>query len=278
MAVNEIADLTPAEYESIRKLVYDRSGIDLGDKKMQLVRSRLAKRVRELEFETFGEYFQHARNDASGQELTRLLDAISTNTTHLFREHRHFEFLAERLREWHGAAGRGGAPIRIWSAGCSSGDEPYSISMTALEALGGNPKAVKILATDLSTRMLAKAQCGLFEAPRVANVPPAMKAKYLAQRSGHGETVYEAAPAIRALITFGAFNLMTEKFPFRNPFDVIFCRNVMIYFDRRTQEGLVRRFAGVLRSGGYLLIGHSESLNNITQPLRYVQPTIYQKP
>jgi len=277
--ITEAKDLTKREYQLIAALVYEKSGINLGDQKMQLVRTRLNKRLREGNFRTFREYYQFVKEDESGRELTALIDAISTNTTHLFRENKHFEFLAERFDEWLSPEARRREPIRIWSAGCSSGEEPYSIAITAREALERNRRGqVKILATDISTRVLAKAQEGVFDAERLATVPKSYRRKYFQRKGPRDAERFEIVPAVRELITFARFNLMTPQFPFRNPFDVIFCRNVMIYFDKPTQEGLVRRYAHALRPGGYLLIGHSESLNSISHELAYVAPTIYRKP
>jgi chemotaxis protein methyltransferase CheR len=273
-------DLTPAEYRLFRDLVYEHSGIELGARKMQLVRSRLARRVRAGGFASFGEYYRYVRADASGGELTRLIDAISTNTTHLFREARHFEFLRDRLREWTAPqATPRSTTIRIWSAACSSGEEPYSIAITAAEALGErNAHTVKILATDISTAMLERARGGVFRPDRIGATPPEIVAKYFSRSQRNERVEFTIRDDVRRMITFSQFNLMSAAFPFRNPFDVIFCRNVMMYFDHSTQEKLVRRFARHLRPGGYLLIGHAESLSGRSHPFKYVAPTTYQMP
>jgi chemotaxis protein methyltransferase CheR len=278
--VGDIQDLSREDYESIRRLVYETSGINLGDQKMQLVRARLGKRLRAGNFKSFRDYYDHVTGDPTGRELCSLLDAISTNTTHLFREMRHFDLLHNLIegwvsdRRWRSA----NSTLRIWSAGCSSGEEPYSLAMTAHDALQGHPGLeLKLLATDISVDMLTRAQAGLFDAHRVGTVPAAYRCRYLRKVHAKGQMLLEIAPEVRGLITFARFNLMTPTFPFKQGFHVIFCRNVMIYFDRATQTTLVNKFAAHLRPGGHLMIGHSESLNNIHQPLAYVEPTVYRK-
>ncbi len=278
--ITEVKDLTRKEYELIARLVYEKSGIHLGNEKMPLVRARLGKRVRQGNFTSFRSYYDHVSQDPTGEELCQLLDAISTNTTHLFREDRHFKFLREVIRNWAGDKQwrRTHSAVRIWSAGCSSGEEPHSIAMVVHDALQDYPNLEKkVLATDLSTQMLSKAKLGLYETHRVGTVPPQFRQRYFTSVRQGQDTHLQLVPDLRRLISFGRFNLMTPTFPFKHGFDVIFCRNVMIYFDRPTQEQLVRRFAGQLHDGGYLLIGHSESLSNIEHSLEYVEPTVYRK-
>jgi chemotaxis protein methyltransferase CheR len=278
--LTEIQDLTRKDYEAVRKLVYAKSGINLGEQKMQLVRARLGKIVRKGGFSSFREYLHYVENDKTGEQLTHLLDAISTNTTHLFRENRHFQLLEKIIIEtvtdknWR----RQYSSFRIWSAACSSGEEPHSMAMIAHHAIQKVQQTeVKILATDISTQMLTKASQGLYEVHRVGTVPPELKNKYLRKVSHNGSTYLQIVPEIRRMITFARFNLMTPTFSFRHGFDVIFCRNVMIYFDRQTQESLVNKLSGQLHSGGHLMIGHSESLNGTNHPLTYVEPTVYRK-
>jgi len=276
----EVRDLTRKEYELFRKLVYAKSGINLGDQKMQLVRARLGKRLRQCGFKTFKDYYDHIIDDPTGEELSTLLDAISTNTTHLFRESHHFDFLKQIITGW--TADRrwciGNKELRIWSAGCSSGEEPHSIAMLAYETLRSHPAIeLKLLATDISVQMLSRAKLGLYEPHRVGTVPPALKTRYLMKVRHDGQNMVQLIPELRRLITFTRFNLMRPTFSFRHGFDVIFCRNVMIYFDKPTQQSLVAKFTHHLKSGGYLMIGHSESLNPIQHSLSYVEPTIYRK-
>ncbi len=272
-------ELTRKEYELFRRLIYEKSGIDLGDQKQQLVRARLGKRLRGSDFKSYGAYYEYVKNDASGDELSGLIDAISTNTTHLFREKQHFDFLSRNLEQQAQNQRRRLAndALRIWSAGCSSGDEPYSIAMTVDDALSTSRRDWKILATDISTKVLEQARAGIYEQHRLGTVPPPYRQRYFARASGDDRTHVQVKASLRGRITFAHFNLMMPTFPFRQGFNYIFCRNVMIYFDRQTQERLVAKYAAHLRPGGYLLIGHSESLNGIQHPLSYVQPTIYQK-
>ncbi len=276
----EVTDLTDGEYQLFRKLVYAESGIALGDQKMQLVRARLGKRLRQGEFRSYKEYYNYVVNDRTGEELCGLLDAISTNTTHLFRESRHFDLLKDIVARWAGDRTKRATnrTLRIWSAGCSSGEEPYSLVMVAHDALRDHPTLeLKVLATDLSIRMLSRAKLGIFEPHRVGTVPPALKNRYLAKIQQDGQTLLQVVPELRRLVTFARFNLMTPSFPFRHGFHVIFCRNVMIYFDRPTQQALVNKFVDQLQDGGYFMIGHSESLSGTEHPLSYVEPTVYRK-
>ncbi len=276
----EAQDLTRDDYELIRRLVYSQSGINLGDNKVQLVRARLGKRVRQGNFRSFREYYRHVEADPSGQALCEMLDAISTNTTHLFREIRHFNLLQTILIGWLASPAwrRHHDGLRIWSAGCSSGEEPYSIAMVAHAAVEHQSGVdLKILATDLSLHMLSRAKLGLYETHRVGTVPPKLRSRYLQKTHVDGRPMLQVVPDLRRTIRFVRFNLMAPTFPFRRGFDVIFCRNVMIYFDRPTQQTLVNKFAAHLQEGGYLVIGHSESLNSIKQPLSYVEPTVYRK-
>lgn len=277
---NEGVELSRKEYELLRKLVYEQSGINLGDEKMQLVKARLGKRIRKGNFKSFRQYYDFVIQDKSGQEMCTLLDSISTNTTHLFREPHHFEYLKKNVTElvndktWCSRY----QSLTIWSSACSSGEEPYSIAMVVHDALQNHPSInVKILATDISTLMLKRAQRGIFDHHRVGTVPHAYKNRCLKKIFVDGQPMFQVVPEVRKLIKFARFNLMSPTFPFKQGFDIIFSRNVMIYFDKPTQETLVNKYAQHLRSGGRLLIGHSESLNGLQHPLKYMEPTIYKK-
>ncbi len=276
----EVEDLTREDYELIRRLVYSKSGINLGEHKMQLVRARLGKRVRSGGFKSFREYYRHVEQDRGGQELCELLDAISTNTTHLFREPRHFNLLGELVAGWVAdkAWRARHSTLRIWSAASSSGEEAHSIAMVAHDALRAHPSiGLKILATDISTQMLQRAKQGLYQTHRAGTVPAQYKQRYLEPVRHEGQPCLRVIADLRRTISFSHFNLMTPTFPFRHGFDVIFCRNVMIYFDKPTQETLIKKLAAQLHDGGHLMIGHSESLNSIDHPLSYVEPTVYRK-
>ena len=276
----EVEDLTREDYNLIRRLVYTKSGINLGEQKMQLVRARLGKRVRSGGFKSFREYYRHVEQDRGGEELCELLDAISTNTTHLFREPRHFNLLGELIAGWVAdkAWRARHSSLRLWSAASSSGEEAHSIAMVAHDALRAHPSIqLKILATDISTQMLERAKQGFYQAHRAGTVPAQYKRRYLEPVQHEGQPGLRVIADLRRTISFSHFNLMAPTFPFRHGFDVIFCRNVMIYFDKLTQETLIKKLAAQLHDSGYLMIGHSESLNSIDHPLSYVEPTVYRK-
>ncbi|MFO7610759.1 MAG: protein-glutamate O-methyltransferase CheR [Candidatus Krumholzibacteriia bacterium] len=271
--------LTNEQFETIRSLVRRIAGISLGDGKRDLVRSRLNKRLRTLGLASYDEYMELVREDRSGGEITHLLDAISTNVTHFFREPAHFEYLGELLkaRAAAGAAGGPGRRLRIWSAGCSSGEEPYTIAMTVSEAMGSLAGwDVKVLATDISTNVLAKAQRGVYPAEAVAKMPRQLVGKYFDTPGRRDQGDFAVKPSLRGLVHFGRLNLM-GAWPMRGPFDAIFCRNVMIYFEKSTQAELVQRFGELLGPDGLLFIGHSENLTGFTHGFRTVRPTVYRK-
>ena len=268
--------LTNAQFETIRALVRRVAGISLGDGKRDLVRSRLNKRLRVLGLESYDQYLELVEGERETGELTHLLDAISTNVTHFFREPAHFEFLAELLaaRAERVRAGRADKRLRIWSAGCSSGEEPYTIAMTACEALGDlQGWDVRILATDISTNVLEKAKRGVYPPEAVARMSRPLVSKYFERPAAGGVAV---KPALRRLVHFGRLNLM-GPWPMKGPFDAIFCRNVMIYFEKSTQAELVGRYGGLLAPDGVLFIGHSENLTGFAHGFRSVRPTVYRR-
>ncbi|NLW84252.1 MAG: protein-glutamate O-methyltransferase [Phycisphaerae bacterium] len=279
IAIDDKLTLTDAEFEQISDRVYDHCGINLHDGKKELVRARLAKIIRQGRFDSFSQYMEHVAADASGQAFSDLIDSLSTNLTSFFRESIHFDYLARSyLPELVAHKQRSGQlRLRAWSAGCSSGEEPYTIAITLLESLPDRARwDIKLLATDISTRILKRAREGIYERERIEPVPPALKNRYLTMRTQNGQKQFEVASTLRNIITFKYLNLMQE-WPFRGPFDFIFCRNVMIYFDKPTQQRLIDRFWKVLAPGGVLFTGHSESLTGIRHQFQYVQPTIYRK-
>lgn len=276
--VNEVK-LDEKVFQRISDLVYKHCGINLHAGKKELVRARLAKRLRLLKIDTFPEYIEFAVNDPTGDEFTNLVDSISTNLTSFFRENQHFEYLKKEFLPGVIAekSKSGDRLIRAWSAGCSSGEEPYSIAITLLEAIKMDRNlSAKILATDISTQILAKAKAGVYDAERVAPVAPELKNRYLTFEKDGNDKVFKVGKALKDIIFFGHLNLMDE-WPIKVPLDFIFCRNVMIYFDKTTQERLVNRYWQNLNPGGLLFTGHSESLTGINHNFRYVQPTIYVK-
>ena len=272
-------ELTDGQFNRISNLVKDLAGINLHDGKKELVKARLNKRLRTLGLKTFDQYIEYLRNDDGGSEIVLMLDAISTNLTSFFRENTHFNYLNETIlpRVVANAHRTGNKRLRIWSAGCSSGEEPYTIAICLRENVPAPDSwDVRLLATDLSTRVLDRAVTGVYGEQRIKSVSRHIRAKYFSQIERQPDPLYKVNGSLRGWITFGRLNLM-EPWPMRGPFDVIFCRNVMIYFDKDTQNRLVNRFWDLLGQGGTLLIGHSESLTGVKHNFRYVQPTVYEK-
>jgi chemotaxis protein methyltransferase CheR len=264
--------LSQREFDQITELAYRTCGIDLKNGKQELVQARLGKKIRQGKFGSFKQYYEHVVADKTGEELIALLDALTTNFTSFLREAAHFDFLRKTIVP--GLKGQ----IRIWSAACSTGEEPYTIAFSLIEELG-MPAAsrIQILASDISSRALAAAGRGVYEAERFKEFPKDWLSKYLLRGYDRREGWFQVKPPIRRLIEFKRLNLM-ESFRPAQPFQVIFCRNVMIYFNKETQEQLVNRFASCLEPGGYLLIGHAESLTGLKHPYDYVKPAVYRRP
>lgn len=271
-------ELKDADFEKIRQLIYDQCGINLTEAKKELVKARLGKRLKNGQFKSFRDYYEYVLNDASGKELILLLDSIATNFTFFFREPKHFEYLKSVfLPEIIYRKKNGPKKLSIWSAGCSSGEEPYSIIMTLLEAIE-NPLEwnINVLATDLSTRMLRTAEAGIYPKEKVLELPPLMIRKYFLKGNQRWQNYVKVKDQLKQYVSFQRLNLM-EPFSFAEPFDCIFCRNVMIYFDKEKQSNLVNRFYGCLNPGGIFIIGHAESLTGIAHNFKYVKPSIYKK-
>lgn len=265
-------ELTATQFARITRLLHDHAGIRMREGKEGLVRARLTKRLRKLGLSDFDAYLTFVEQEPSRREFAEMIDALTTNKTSFLREATHFDFLRDAVFPHLDG------PVRIWSAGCSSGEEPYTLAMLCQETFGGSSaRDVKILATDISHRVLATAKAGVYPVDGMQDVPAAWLQKYWAKRSeATGRAVYEAQPALRRLVHFAKLNLM-EQWPMRGPFDTILCRNVMIYFDKATQQQLVERYWALLRPGGHLFVGHSESLTGLTHRFRYVQPAVYVK-
>ena len=269
---------TEEEFQTIRKLVYDAFGINLTGEKKTLVAGRLQKVLRERDFHSYKQYIDFLKADSNGQAIEELANRISTNHTFFYRENDHFQFFVKKsLPEAVARAqSRGQKDIRIWSAGCSSGEEPYTLIMLMLEYFGYDYSSwsAGVLATDISARALEFARNGVYPKERVDPLPEDLKRKYFKTLP---DDTFAISDAVKREVTFRSLNLMNEKFPFRKPFDMIFCRNVMIYFDQPTRNALVQRYYDCLQPGGYLFIGHSESLRRDQCPFDYVMPALYQK-
>jgi chemotaxis protein methyltransferase CheR len=269
-----VRPLTQAEFEQIRALAYAKFGLDLREGKEQLVSARLGKHLRRLNFQTFREYCAHVQADRSGAALAEMIDALTTNFTSFLREAAHFDFLRKTvIPEFHGGAG-----IKIWSAACATGEEPYSIAISALEELGDGARTeVRILATDISNRALEAARRGVYQVERLAGVPVTVARRYFLKGEQRWQGWFRVNTHVQGMVEFRRLNL-NEAFPALPKFAAIFCRNVMIYFNRETQRELVRRLTQCLEPGGYLLTGHSESLAHGTHTLEYVRPAVYRRP
>lgn len=272
MALNQTAvqEIDDATMESVRRLVFARTGISLKGDKRPLVGARLARRMRALGIPTYAAYLRFVETDRSGDELVALMDAISTNVTSFFREDSHFAELTGFVQR---AAAGGQRRFRLWSAASSSGEEPYSIAMTMREALPESTD-VRILGTDISTIVLKKAMAGVYPGKLAEQIPTSLRRKYTQDRGGE---LSIAAP-IRDMVAFRRANLSELPLPIPGPMDVIFCRNVMIYFENELRAKLVAEFFRILRPGGLLIVGHSESLAHMQGDFRTVRASVYLKP
>lgn len=264
----DAAPLKPSEFEKIRRLAYEQFGLDLKQGKEELVTARLGRLMRQGAFPSFAAYYEHVVEDRSGEALIEMIDALTTNHTSFLREPAHFEFLESVARSEFGKD----RPLRMWSAACSTGEEPYSIAFCLLNA-GLGPADFRILATDISTRALAKARRATYPAERFEQMPQPWRRRFLLQGEGDWKGWYKVKPEVTRAVEFRRLNLVR---PFSNcAYHVIFCRNVMMYFDHPTQAELVDRMRRCLEPGGYLLVGHSESLSGIEHRLTYCRPATY---
>jgi chemotaxis protein methyltransferase CheR len=277
--MSDLLVLREEDFSFVRRLLYDRFGISMGEQKRVLIAGRLSKRVRELGLGGFGEYFERLRADGSGEELSVLMNLLTTNHSYFYREAEHYRFLVANVIPGLGAglsaAGRG--DFRIWSAGCAAGEEVYTTAMVvrdALASLGAPALDASLLATDISTQALEAARQAVYPESRLRELPPRLRASYLV---AVGEGNYAVAPSIREMVLFKRLNLMRGDFPFKGQFDLVFCRNVMIYFDAASRQRLIEAIHRVMKPGGYFFIGHSETIPKETCPFEYIKPAIYRK-
>jgi chemotaxis protein methyltransferase CheR len=268
--------LADAEFDFIRHVIAENAGIVLGPNKRQLVQGRLARRLRELHLDSYEAYCDHIR-ESGPEELVGLINALTTNVTSFFRENHHFEALSTYMLPEAFKRNQQSRRLRIWSAGCSSGEEAYCLAMVARETLPPGQKwDLKILATDIDSEVVATAQRGVYPLDRLATLSQERLQKHFRKGSGENAGQAKANPELAQLVSFRTLNLM-HSWPMSGPFDLIFCRNVMIYFDQPTREKLVGRFADLLVPDGYLCLGHSESIHGTGGPFRLVGKTIYRK-
>ena len=271
--VQEPKALSDRTFEKIRKLIYDKAGIDLRQGKQTLVSARLGKKLRESGLRDYDTYLDNVIADKSGESMIALIDALTTNYTSFLREPQHFAFLRDEILP--AVAGR--KQIDIWCAAASTGEEPYSLAFTLLDALG--PAAIattRIVSTDISTRALAAASQGIYPADRLTGMPTNWRSRYMSPGQGTYQGFYQVRSEVKRMVQFQRLNLI-ESFTHSGTFPLISCRNVMIYFDKQTQQGLVNRMAHFLDPGGHLFIGHAESLSGIEHPLKFIAPAIYQR-
>ena len=276
--VFSLIDITEEEFHLITRLVYDKFGINLTDQKKSLVVGRLNKVLKNLGLTSFREYYHYVTEEQSGQALSALVDKISTNHSFFFREKDHFDFLQSTILPTLALRKKEGETqsLRIWSAGCAAGEEIYTIAMIVREFLGQDLSGwdTGLLATDISLAVLNEARKGVYVLDKIKEVTPQYRSKYFTLYEGEKAAVRED---LKSMVLFKRMNLMRDKFPFKGKFQVIFCRNVMIYFDNATRLNLVNKLADFIEDGGYLFIGHSESLGRENGRLKYVRPAVYQK-
>ena len=275
----DVPPLREPEFVLFRDLIHKQAGIWLGPTKQALLFGRLGRRVRELQLRSFGAYFRHLVSGADPEELTRMLECICTHETHFFREPRHFTFLEEQLFPYlkgRAAQGLRSRHVKVWSAGCSTGEEPYSLAISLSAHLPAQAGwTCEVLATDLSSRVLEKAREGIFPVDREAEIPRALLTRFVLQGTGTQEGRIKARPELRSMIRFERLNLNDASYPVDGPFDFIFCRNVLIYFEQGGKRAVIERLVKHLGPDGLLFLGHAESLLGVSTGLTALLPTVY---
>jgi chemotaxis protein methyltransferase CheR len=267
--------LTTREFKLFQELVYRQAGIFLSDAKRSLLVGRLSRRLRELGIDSFGEYYRYVTKEDAAEGV-RMLDCICTNETQFFREGRQFDFVEERVPELRAKTAARGRRIRVWSAACSTGEEPYSLAMMLLTHFPPDSGwQVEILASDLSTRALARAREGVWPVEKAREIPKPFLKRFMLRGTRSQDGKMKAGPEIRSAVRFERINLNDEGYAVKGPFDLVFCRNVLIYFDAQSKLRVIRNLLRHMAGGGYLFLGHSESLLGIDQAVRRVGPTVY---
>jgi len=258
-----------ADFERVRKLIYQHAGISLSPVKQDMVYSRLARRLRATGKQTFGEYLD-ALEKSGGEEWERFVNSLTTNLTSFFREPHHFPIFAEHLRKLGNRR-----PVRVWCSAASTGEEPYSIAITVAETFGANSSHVSIVASDLDTNVLATAQKGVYPIERVEKLSPERLRKFFLRGTGAQEGYVSVRPELKNMIQFQRLNLLDQSYSVKGPLDVIFCRNVMIYFDKPTQYKILARFAPMMQPDGLMFAGHSESFLHAADLFKSQGKTVY---
>ncbi len=267
--------LSDIEFIKYRDIVYKEAGITLNDSKKALLQARLMRRMRALKINEFSDYYKYLMENYE-EEKVNFINSITTNKTEFFRENRHFDFMTEKALAEFAEMGR--KEIKIWSAGCSTGEEPYTIAITLQEYFENKLKPqLKILATDIDTQVLDKAKEGIYKSDLIEDIPVEILKKYFYRGKAENDGLFKVKENIKNIITFSRLNLLDDIYPMKGQFDIIFCRNVVIYFDKETQRILFQKFSRYLADHGYLFIGHSENISSISDEFSLVGNTIYKK-
>jgi chemotaxis protein methyltransferase CheR len=263
-------NFTKSDFERVRALIYERAGISLADSKQEMVYSRLARRLRATGIVSFDRYLDDLEAGRLGEEWESFTNALTTNLTSFFREAHHFPLLAEHLK------GARDHPLTIWCSASSTGEEPYSIAMTACEAFNSLSPPVQIVATDIDTNVLATGANGVYGIDRLDKMAPERARRFFLRGKGDQEGMVRVRPELRQLVTFKHLNLLSDKWPLTGQFDVIFCRNVMIYFDKATQRKILSRFVPLMKPHALLFAGHSENFLYVSEALKLRGKTVYE--
>lgn len=261
--------LTETDFSRVRSMIYQRAGIALGEQKREMVYSRLSRRLRELGLTEFTSYLAMLEADKGNDEWEAFTNALTTNLTAFFREAHHFPLLAAHALNCT-------QPMSVWCSAASTGEEPYSIAMTLIEALGSRASLVKVLATDIDTQVLQRAAAGVYTMEQVSKLPQERLKRFFLKGSGAQFGKVRIRSEVAAMVTFTQLNLLSKQWAIKEPFDAIFCRNVMIYFDKPTQEKILERFVPLMKPHGLLFAGHSENFSYVNQSLRLRGQTVYE--
>jgi chemotaxis protein methyltransferase CheR len=271
--------ISSRDYSRLRELVYDEAGINLGSERKAMLEGRIRRRLKELAIPTYAAYCDYLfSREGLRDELIHLIDVVTTNKTDFFREPRHFDFLTSTAVPEFAASNAGRRPLLVWSAACSTGEEPYTLAMVLSECGLKHPGFVfRMIATDISTTVLKKAGLGIFSNAAVRPVPQSLKAKYLMRGRERSSERVRVVPELRRLVEFRRLNFMDSDYGIQEKFDVIFCRNVIIYFDRPTQQSILEKITQQLRPQGYLFMGHAETLHELNLPVTPIAPALYRR-
>lgn len=262
-------EFTPRDFERVRSLIYKRAGIALADSKQEMVYSRLARRLRATGIRSFQAYLDSLESDQESEEWEAFTNALTTNLTSFFREAHHFPILADHVKNAK-------EPVLIWCAASSTGEEPYSIAMTLCEALGTLTPQAHVIATDIDTNVLATGAAGIYPLERLDKMPPERAKRFFLRGKGERAGLVRVRPELRQMVTFKQLNLLADSWPVTGPFDVIFCRNVMIYFDKPTQGKILTRFAPLMKPDALLFAGHSENFLYVSDAFKLRGKTVYE--